>query len=327
MLISLRSQNLQIVSAFTIVVTALLVLVPGSIRTNLIHLQAREFQTQESLSDWGWIFRGDAPPSVDFHSLPMHLVSSLGCIEQTRIHVLAGEYNLASESISQCGEQTSDVLWWRGLIAFLQNRMGEAIIYWRECDCVEYFQALGAAGIAANDRKLVSEVLEIASALDRSDAGSLLALANYYYNLNDYELAASYFERALARPEGEPYQMTMARGHLSFLAKDWEKASEAFAEATKYTDLFPSVGSESVTRSYAYFWRGASELRLGDAAQASRHLKIFLDAMPSHAQAHFLLAQAYEQLGNRPLAQLHAQMALELSPGERAYIDYASSIK
>ena len=118
-------------------------------------------------------------------------------------------------------------------------------------------------------------------------------------------LALAEFQKSLAlRPNERAYSNV---GHVAMQAGDYETARAAFLESLKINPLYVDANAEL----------GALFLILGQPEEAIKLTEIAAEIEPTHFEAHYNTALAYERLGQREKSIAWYRRALLLRPDDR----------
>jgi tetratricopeptide (TPR) repeat protein len=172
-------------------------------------------------------------------------------------------------------------------------------------------QALDAGDIGQADT--------IAHALDageREDATACVLLGRLALALGERNVAANWFERALAQPSPPP----QAHYWRAVMLMESGKANEALSHALTFERAAPGNAS---MRSLI----GVVRHQQGDVAAACAAFESALQAEPDHIEAHRNLAVIWFQNHLWEKALVHSQRLAELKPGEASALSgYASCL-
>jgi tetratricopeptide (TPR) repeat protein len=164
-----------------------------------------------------------------------------------------------------------------------------------------------------------------------NDAGRNGRLGMLLYANEQYELAAACFERARAfAPDEAVWAYYLGRAQVYLARPDEATASLQAAlrlrpsyfpvrlmlakslldagRADESQVLYRELAAENPEAAEAYYGLGRIAAARGDAAEAARHLEKACALFPGFGAAHFALARAYRDLGQKDKAQ--AELAL-----------------
>ena len=138
--------------------------------------------------------------------------------------------------------------------------------------------------------------------LNPADAAALRALGMAQARLGSYGLAESYYRKAVeaagTTPDAAAAHIDLA--YLLLLGHDPAKAEEALRCAQRATQLNPSSPD-------ARYLAGKALFKLGRIPQAVAELREAEKLRPDDSKPHFLLAQAYDRLGEKQKAGAERQ--------------------
>ncbi len=158
------------------------------------------------------------------------------------------------------------------------------------------------AGRAAQALPLLDQVL----AANPSDAQALLLRSTARFQTGDLPGGSKDLERSLAL-DPKQRQAWLNRGALDLAEKRYDRALEAFGEGEK---LDPKAPDNHINL-------GAVLLLKSDLAGASARFRRYLEAQPSSAEAHYLVASNYALAGYAALAVETLRRATELDERTR----------
>ncbi|MDQ8209479.1 alkaline phosphatase family protein [Coraliomargarita sp. SDUM461003] len=157
------------------------------------------------------------------------------------------------------------------------------------------------AYLAGNENDKALEALEALKAIGPSTAGHLELTARAYTQLKDWHQALKYFEAALQK-DGNSASAHLGKAMAAMALRDYHIANEAALEALKRRFFYPR----------AHYIYGASYFRMHAPQLGLQPLQLAIHQSPRFTEAHEMLANCYQKMGDSEKAEFHRKNAAEL---------------
>jgi tetratricopeptide (TPR) repeat protein len=219
---------------------------------------------------------------------------------------------------------------WRGLVLPLVTALSLLAGASRAAESLPPLPKLPLDTYAPDIRAPIAKAYQDAQAAPR-DSGRNGTLGMVLYASEQYEPAVACFERAQALDTADarwPYYLGRTQSHLSQHDRAVASLEEALrrrpgylparlllakslldaGQADKSRQLYEALVKEHPEAAEAHYGLGRIDAARGEAASAVEHLRRACDLFPGFGAAHFALARAYRDLGEREKAE--AELAL-----------------
>jgi tetratricopeptide (TPR) repeat protein len=175
--------------------------------------------------------------------------------------------------------------------------------------------------LARGDSKAAAELTELAARDDHSGTVAARDIAAWYLEIHpDFDAAEAHLRRSLAAVRGKPAEVTRALwlGKVLVRLGRPREALEAVDAALAGRD---SPGEALLTRADFMVSHGYDAAEVGKAARA------VLGATPDAGDAHFILAQSLQALGDVDGAARAIAEALRVDPRRAVFADYSAWLR
>jgi len=290
-----------------------------ALSSNIAHIWMLEVVSEASF-DMHWaLFNPEQPPlqvvgSTSLDNLDM--LEKLDCRNQGYLTLLQGDYAQARSILSTCRDSKL-TRWFTGLANYGQDRECEALDEWGYPEFYTHFLHVGNLFAQEAQSEQAVKLLEIAAKLEPEIADPYVTLGHLFFNIKDYDSASMYYQLALNRRATNSLQLTMARGNLSFIEQNWEKAAIEYHSATQLSPNYP----------FAFYWLGRSLYELQDYKGAVQAFQSTLSLNHRHADTHYRLSLSLVELEEWDKARRYAQEAVNMSPNNTAYRELVESLQ
>ena len=204
--------------------------------------------------------------------------------------------------------------YWAGVACFHQRNFIEAVRSLRSAekmglDGASLHEALGVAYYTIHQQLLFLQQMDAALKADAADPLPYHYLGRYYeHDINDYQKAISYFDKALERDPGDFKSMHFRAFCLQMLGRNGEARTGYEAAIRRIEDAGEHFGWP--------YQKLAESLLLTNPSAAVQYAQKAVELEPGVESNHLVLAKAYESLGNLDGAIQECLQASRVKPNE-----------
>jgi tetratricopeptide (TPR) repeat protein len=204
--------------------------------------------------------------------------------------------------------------YWAGVARFHQRDFVESVRSLRSAerlglDSASVHEALGVAYYTIHQQLLFLRQMDAALKADAADPLPYHYLGRYYeHDINDYQKAISYFDKALERDPGDFKSMHFRAFCLQMLGRDAEARTGYEAAIRRIEDSGERFGWP--------YQKLAEALLLTDLQRAVQYAQKAVELEPGVESNHLVLAKVYESGGNLDGAIQQCLQAARLKPNE-----------
>lgn len=172
----------------------------------------------------------------------------------------------------------------------------------------EYYTSRGIAYLKLDRIDKVIEDLSVASELDPSSFTPLAYLGVAYTKTDKYAQAIKCLEKAVSLYDQDGYTYYYL-GLARYSIEDWDKANQAFTQATH-------LGIPGSVKNHTYVMRGEARLNIGNYTGAIQDLNTAIKLSPNNPASYYLKGKAQLEAGMRNEALKSLNKAKQLGSVE-----------